>query len=119
MDMMITDYNWNDVPWQLVSTASDWHDGSGTAMYAFGSQKPANAERLLKEVRECISKYALESDRELPELKALEEFALAHVNKVKAIRKSSRRPCWNAPSRVPRSTRWTNGAVRPSVRRRR
>jgi len=114
MDMMITNYEWSRVPWQLLNTATDWHDGEKTAMYAFGMRQPVNAEKLLKEVRESIRIYPDISRKEMGKLKDLEAFALSHVTKVKALRKlkAALVECAMAGAEIHQVDEWRRAAER-------
>lgn len=87
MDMMISDYDWSRVPWHLVNTAADWHDGPRTALCAFGHRKPANAEKVLREVRDLIERFPDISTRDMQKMEDLRTFVQSHVTRVKAVRK--------------------------------
>jgi len=114
MDMMITDYEWSRIPWQLTGTASDWHDGEKTAMYAFATRKPANAEKLLREVRDCIRTFPDVSAKEMGKLKDLEAFALSHVTSAKAVRKlkAALMECAMAGAEIHQVDEWRRAAER-------
>lgn len=81
--LTLTTEDYREIDFSLRRTAEDWFDhGEASAMFKFGRSKEVRVDRLLKEARATLAQCV--TDKELPRLQALVDFAQAEVTRRKS-----------------------------------